>query len=68
MIEAVETERIESILKTYDTFDNIDKLHLQIFQRIYLKYNEGQSSNCLCTIVERRIWFKMFFNWYNENK
>jgi hypothetical protein len=68
MIEAIERERIDSILNTYDSFDNIDKLHLQIFQRIYLRHNEGVESNCLCTIVERRIWFRMFLSWYNENK
>ena len=68
MLEQTEIERIDSILKTYDSFDNIDKLHLQIFQRIFLKYNAEIPKNCLCTIVERRIWFTMFFSWYNESK
>lgn len=67
-MEFKEIERIESILKVYDSYENIDKLHLVIFQRIYLKYNKDVKENCLCTIVERRIWFKMFLSWYNENK
>lgn len=65
-ISLEDKERVESILKTYDSFDNIDKLHLQIFQRIYLKYNKDIETNCLCTIVERRIWFKMFLNWFEK--
>lgn len=48
--------------------ESTEKHALKRIQRIYLKYNQNEEKNCLCTKVSRRIWKDIFYNWFDNVK
>ena len=52
-----------------DTFEssrnNFEKRSLKELQKIYLKYNEGDSY-CMCNLIKRKMKYKVFYQWYEQ--
>jgi hypothetical protein len=47
--------------------NNFEKRSLKQLQKIYLKYNQGDSY-CMCNLIKRKVKYREFYNWYDKTR
>lgn len=37
-------------------------------QRVYMAHNPSHEENCMCKKLQRKIWHKVFIEWYDKTR